>query len=152
MPIWGLVYALTPQIKRISSILGDLVFQAPRRVYLSLATSNKVPVWTYRFNHVWVAQLGSFHASELPSVVRTSRVVLYPSLLEADATYFVLIKFGTLSDTTSKQMQSLWISFANNLDPNKHSQPSLNIPYWPQYTTGNKSQILFDVQDTTMSR
>ena len=38
--------ALTPEFKRIASILGDLVFQAPRRYFLQ-TVSDKQNTWFY---------------------------------------------------------------------------------------------------------
>ena len=38
--------ALTPQFKRIAAILGDAVFQAPRRFFLQ-SQSGKQSIWSY---------------------------------------------------------------------------------------------------------
>lgn len=42
----GTQNAFTPQFKRIASILGDLVFQAPRRFFLN-NTLNKQNTWSF---------------------------------------------------------------------------------------------------------
>ena len=36
----GSEFAITPQFKRISAIFGDLIFQAPRRLFLSERSGN----------------------------------------------------------------------------------------------------------------
>ena len=47
----GTQNALTPEFKRIASILGDLVFQAPRRYFLK-HVSDKQNTWSYCTLHV----------------------------------------------------------------------------------------------------
>lgn len=42
----GILNALTPQFKRIAAVLGDGVFQAPRRLLLKNA-SGKQNIWTF---------------------------------------------------------------------------------------------------------
>ncbi|KAH9970755.1 carotenoid ester lipase precursor [Lactifluus volemus] len=57
--------AITPQFKRISAILGDLVFQAPRRFFLR-HRSGKQKTWSYlskRLKNLPV--IGSVHGSDL---------------------------------------------------------------------------------------
>ena len=43
--------AFTPEYKRIASIFGDLVYQAPRRFFLN-AVSDKQNTWSYCTLHV----------------------------------------------------------------------------------------------------
>jgi len=39
---------LTPQFKRISAMIGDLIWQAPRRLFLEkIAKTNRQPVWSF---------------------------------------------------------------------------------------------------------
>ena len=42
----GTENALTPEFKRLASILGDFAFQAPRRFFLN-AVSDKQNTWSY---------------------------------------------------------------------------------------------------------
>ena len=42
----GILNAVTPEFKRLAAIQGDLVFQAPRRLFLQ-NTVDKQPVWSY---------------------------------------------------------------------------------------------------------
>ncbi|KAI0793056.1 carotenoid ester lipase precursor [Irpex lacteus] len=84
----GTSNALTPQFKRLSSMQGDFVFQAPRRFFLQ-ERSNKQATWSYLHKRYKTAPiLGSFHATELLNVYSG----------------------GDLTDYI--------INFVNNLDPN----------------------------------
>ncbi|KAJ7583201.1 sterol esterase [Mycena floridula] len=57
--------ALTPQFKRIAAILGDIVFQAPRRLLLQV-NSKKQNTWAYLSKRGKSTPfLGAFHTSDL---------------------------------------------------------------------------------------
>jgi len=59
---------LTPEFKRIASILGDLEFQAPRRFFLQIV-SDQQNAWSFLNKRLkTVPILGSFHASDVPNV------------------------------------------------------------------------------------
>jgi len=61
----GTQNALTPEFKRIASILGDSTFQAPRRFFLQ-NLSDKQNTWSYLSKRLKsLPILGSFHASDL---------------------------------------------------------------------------------------
>ncbi|KAF8272605.1 carotenoid ester lipase precursor [Lactarius quietus] len=61
----GTQNALTPEFKRLASILGDLVFQSPRRFFLN-AVSDKQNTWSYLSKRLKsLPVLGSVHASDL---------------------------------------------------------------------------------------
>ncbi|KAI0088623.1 carotenoid ester lipase precursor [Irpex rosettiformis] len=84
----GILNALTPQFKRLASVQGDLVFQAPRR-FLLQQRSDKQPTWSYLSKRFKIAPiLGSFHATDLLNVY------------------------------TGGDMTDYIINFVNNLDPN----------------------------------
>ncbi|KAN0141650.1 Alpha/Beta hydrolase fold [Lactarius tabidus] len=64
----GTQNAFTPEFKRIASILGDLVFQAPRRFFLD-HSSEKQNTWSFctkRFKSLPI--LGSVHASDILNI------------------------------------------------------------------------------------
>ncbi|KAN0124162.1 carotenoid ester lipase precursor, partial [Lactarius tabidus] len=64
----GTQNALTPQFKRMASILGDFAFQAPRRFFLQ-NVSDKQKVWSFLSKRLKsVPIIGSFHASDIPNV------------------------------------------------------------------------------------
>jgi acetylcholinesterase len=112
----GTQNTLTPEFKRMASILGDLVFQAPRRFFLN-TVSDEQKTWSYCMSHLpflaypcrshchtvskrldLLPILGSVHASDLPNIYGGG-----------DLTEFL-------------------IQFVTNLDPNSGSSQ------WPQYT------------------
>lgn len=64
----GFLNVLTPQNKRIASLLGDLVFQAPRRYFLQ-SIADEQPVWSYlskRFKAFPI--VGAAHTTDLLNV------------------------------------------------------------------------------------
>jgi carboxylesterase type B len=64
----GILNALTPQYKRIASIMGDGVFQAPRRFFLQ-HQSGKQNTWSFLSKRGKLLPfLGSVHASDLLNV------------------------------------------------------------------------------------
>ncbi|KAM0787823.1 hypothetical protein ACM66B_003877 [Microbotryomycetes sp. NB124-2] len=118
----GLLYAITPQNKRISAMVGDFVFQAERRILLK-AAQPLMPTWSYVSRALRATPfLGTFHGSDLLSL------------------------FFTPNDPAT-EIQSRYIAFANTLNPNVPG-----YTYWPQYGTNqtllqftdSKSSLLFD--------
>ncbi|KAN0142053.1 Alpha/Beta hydrolase fold [Lactarius tabidus] len=64
----GTQNALTPEFKRIASITGDLIFQAPRRYFLQ-TVSDEQKTWAYLSKRQKsVPILGSFHESDIPNI------------------------------------------------------------------------------------
>jgi len=64
----GLSNAITPQFKRIAALLGDLVFQAPRRFFLQ-NTAEKQNSWAFLSKRLKALPvLGSAHSSDLLNV------------------------------------------------------------------------------------
>ncbi|KAH8983924.1 Alpha/Beta hydrolase protein [Lactarius akahatsu] len=89
----GTQNAFTPEFKRIASILGDFVFQAPRRIFLN-NSSEKQNTWSYLSKRLKsLPILGSAHASDILNIYGG----------------------GDLTDYL--------IHFATNLDPNCGSGP-----------------------------
>ncbi|GAA5964185.1 hypothetical protein JCM21900_001498 [Sporobolomyces salmonicolor] len=100
----GLLNVITPQNKRINAIIGDLVFQAPRRAFVGYTNATQ-PTWSYASRALRATPfLGTFHASDLLAV------------------------YGLDPAPPSAEMQSRWIAFANNLDPNFTDSTSSVIP------------------------
>ncbi|KAF9507966.1 hypothetical protein BS47DRAFT_264433 [Hydnum rufescens UP504] len=102
------------QFKRVSSIVGDLIFESGRRVQLDDLARAGVPVWNYRFMQPpgdGETNMGVYHASELQYV------------------------FARLADRQdahgeiSRIMSRAWIHFAHDLDPNGPELPS-----WPAFS------------------
>ncbi|GAA5871321.1 hypothetical protein JCM8547_007251 [Rhodosporidiobolus lusitaniae] len=115
----GILYAVTSQSKRINALVGDLVFQAPRRAFMGYTNSTQ-NTWSYA-SRAWRATpfLGSFHFSD------------------------VLAVFGLDLFAPSEEMQTRWINFAYNLDPNVNGWTN-----WPQY---GSSASLLQFTDTSSS-
>ncbi|KAI0790999.1 carotenoid ester lipase precursor [Abortiporus biennis] len=64
----GILNALTPEFKRVAAILGDLVFQAPRRYFLQ-QRGGKQNAWAFLSKRLkLIPFLGSLHASDLLNV------------------------------------------------------------------------------------
>jgi acetylcholinesterase len=57
--------AVTPQYKRIAAMLGDMVFQAPRRFFLQ-QRSGKQKTWSFRASRVPAAILFLFGLTSSP--------------------------------------------------------------------------------------
>ncbi|KAH9175630.1 carotenoid ester lipase precursor [Lactarius sanguifluus] len=84
---------LTPQFKRIASLLGDFVFQAPRRFFLK-NLAGKQNTWSYLSKRLKsLPILGSVHASDI--------AIIY----------------------SGQDLTDYLIHFATNLDPNGGSGP-----------------------------
>ncbi|KAN0124156.1 Alpha/Beta hydrolase fold [Lactarius tabidus] len=64
----GTQNALTPQFKRLASILGDYEFQAPRRFFLQ-TVSDKQNVWWFLSKRLKaVPKFGAYHSSDLQNI------------------------------------------------------------------------------------
>lgn len=88
----GYQNALAPQYKRTASILGDAIFQGPRRYFLQ-SIADKQPVWSYLSK-------------------RSKNTPFFGSLQNTDLN--IIFNNGDMSDYL--------ISFVNNLDPNVPSK------------------------------
>ncbi|KAF9068600.1 carotenoid ester lipase precursor [Rhodocollybia butyracea] len=64
----GILNAISPEFKRISSFIGDAVFQAPRRFFLQ-SLSGKQPLWSYSNKRLKsLPILGSAHGTDILNV------------------------------------------------------------------------------------
>ncbi|KAL0959303.1 hypothetical protein HGRIS_014567 [Hohenbuehelia grisea] len=90
----GFLYTLTPQFKRIASLLGDMTLVAPRR-FLLQQRSDKQSSWSFLSSRLKTTPiLGSFHSSDL------------------------LQAYGP------SELRDYLINFVNHLDPNGQRLPS----------------------------
>ncbi|KAI5305134.1 Saccharopine dehydrogenase [NADP(+), L-glutamate-forming] [Ascosphaera pollenicola] len=98
-----------PQFKRLSAILGDLVFTLTRRVVLQIFTqSPKNKAWSYLSSYDYgLPVMGTFHGSDIFQVF-----------------------FGLLPNYASRAFKNYYISFVNHGDPNNGSD---TYPNWPQW-------------------
>jgi carboxylesterase type B len=117
----GILNALTPQFKRVSAILSDLLFQSPRRVMLS--STKDVDRWTYLSTHLHnlVPFLGTFHGNEL------------------------IFQFNINTGPADSYLR-YFISFANHHDPNVGT----NLLNWNKYTDEGKEMLEIHMTDNSM--
>src|SRR3569833_2565221 len=104
-----------PQIKRLAAILGDFVFTLTRRAFLSctLAANPNLPSWSYLSSYDYGTPImGTFHVSDILQVF-----------------------YGILPNYASASIQTYYINFLYNLDPNKGKTGYMN---WPQWGDGHQ--------------
>ncbi|CAE6364370.1 unnamed protein product [Rhizoctonia solani] len=105
------------QYKRAASVIGDLIFEAPRRDFLQAARKLGIPSWSYQFAQTGLApdspELGVPHASEILFVVQ-----YLPEEPESH------VELGI-------DIIDYWISLAYNLNPSATGNPSRIA--WPAY-------------------
>ncbi|TFK25315.1 triacylglycerol lipase 3 [Coprinopsis marcescibilis] len=115
------LFGLPSAFKQLSSILGDMMFQAPRRQWMDAASKHGVKSYGYLFTQpqpLGDPSMGVGHGSEF------------------------LFVYGTPLDPSpsarrlSTSMLNYWISFAVTLDPN--DKKGAQRPIWPRYTGSNK--------------
>ncbi|KAI5366515.1 Putative carboxylesterase, type B, carboxylesterase type B, active, alpha/Beta hydrolase [Septoria linicola] len=108
--------SIYPQFKRLAAILGDITFTITRRSYLDVITKQGVPAWSYLSTFLYgTPVLGTFHASDI--------------FLAAFADAQVSLQ--------ARSMQTYYIAFINNLDPNSlgTAAPLISWPKWTNATT-----------------
>ncbi|RDB17139.1 Lipase 2 [Hypsizygus marmoreus] len=115
-------FGLSSVYKQAAAIQGDLFFEAPRRLWIQIASAAGIKCFGYLFTEPDPANagtgLGVAHASDVP--------LLYGN--QADPT--------PSSNRLSKIMIDYWISFATSLNPNDNR--GIERPQWPQYTPSNQ--------------
>jgi len=122
-------FGTAPGYKRGSAILGDVLFQAPRRLWSQTASA---PSYAYIFTEPQLnsdAALGVPHASELP--------YFFQDLAEKNG--------QSNTARLSHVMLDYWISFAVSLTPNDGK--GSNRPRWGEY---KETKQLLDLNSNTM--
>lgn len=100
-----------PQFKRVAAILGDITFQFPRRILLSV-TANSVPSWSYLATYDYgTPVLGTFHGSDLLQVF-----------------------YGILPNNAARSIRGYYFSFVYHLDPNVDN----GFGNWPKWSQGKQ--------------
>lgn len=117
----GVANNIYPEYKRLAAILGDITFTLTRRVYLSIFASQQ-PTWSYLSSYLYgTPVLGTFHATD------------------------IIYGYGELGPAAvpTVSIQSYYIAFINNLDPNSlgTTAPLIN---WPQYKNPGDNLLHFN--------
>lgn len=123
----GALYNIYPQFKRLAAILGDFTFTLTRRSYLSVASS-QVPAWSFLATYFQgTPVLGTFHASD------------------------ILYDYGILGPAAfpTVTIQTYYINFINNLDPNTGATAP-GLINWPKYTTASPQLVDFGALANTL--
>ncbi|KAF8711699.1 Extracellular triacylglycerol lipase precursor, partial [Rhizoctonia solani] len=110
------------QYKRAASIIGDLVFDAPRRDFLQVATKLGVSAWSYQWAQAGLdlPEFGAAHSFDLAFVFQQRWEGMTRPLIDL-----------------SIAMIDYWITLAYKLDPGATANP--NRAAWPKYATVGKS-------------
>jgi len=131
------------QFRRSASYYGDAVFIAARRLTCQTWAAAGVPAYCYRFNAITAdvtPVIAVTHFQEVAFVFDNTMGVGYPPLnvnpfANKSESYLSLAKF----------MDSSWISFVHDLDPNAWRDVwKGNESMWPKYEVGNPMNIVFD--------
>jgi len=134
------------QFRRSASYWGDYIMIANRRLACETWASARLPTFCYRFNAIPAGlpfQIGVTHFQEVAFVFYNIMGVGYtpaaePPFTGKGANYIRLSQF----------MDSCWISFVHDLDPNVWRLISGNWigpeAFWPSYNLANPQVIVFD--------
>ncbi|KAJ7326172.1 extracellular triacylglycerol lipase precursor [Mycena albidolilacea] len=118
-------FGISPVFKQAAALIGDIVIQAPRRLWSKTASAKGTQVFSYIFTDPQPENppfLGVAHLSEIPYVYGDITVAAN----------------GTGPGTLSEIVQDYWLSFANSLNPNDGK--GAPRPNWEPY--GAKQRIM----------
>lgn len=117
----GIFNDVYPGFKRLSAILGDLVFTLTRRVFLDMAlvANPDVPAWSYLASYNYgTPVMGTFHGSDLLQVF-----------------------YGIWPNNAAKSSRTYYFNFLYNLDPNKGVT---KYAEWPRYDSSDRELLWFE--------
>ncbi|TFK25303.1 triacylglycerol lipase 3 [Coprinopsis marcescibilis] len=129
----GELFDLPSTYKRVSSILGDVAFEAPRRQWMDVASRHGVKSYGYLFTQpqpLVEPDVGVEHGSEIAFV--------YGNPLDPSPS----------ARRLSNMMMDYWISFTVNLHPN--DSKGSRRPVWPRYTRSSKVLLQLHGENTTV--
>ncbi|KAH7078005.1 carboxylesterase family protein-like protein [Paraphoma chrysanthemicola] len=138
------------QFRRSASYFGDQFFIAPRRKTCETWAAAGLPAYCYRFNAIPAGlppALGATHFQEVSFVFLNLQGVGYipaavPPFTNKTESYRSLSRF----------MNSNWVSFVHDLDPNAWRQTNQwtgNEALWPKYSVENPLDYVFDANVTS---
>lgn len=128
----GILNVISPQFKRMAAVVGDLVFQAPRRFFLDNRAS-KQPTWSYRepFSHC-ASRSDLTYINTCVAVSKRAKGIPVLGALHASDLLNSFFLGGELLDYV--------IRFTVNLDPNVGAGKGIN---WPKYDTTGRNLLTF---------
>ncbi|CAE6467301.1 unnamed protein product [Rhizoctonia solani] len=131
-------FGLAAQFKRLTSLYGDLIFQASRRDHVRTATKLGVNVWSYLFTDGFNKLFGPLDPTLLPrGIQHTSEVAfVFHALKEFFPDLDYPESYLRLEDATF----NYWVNFAYTLNPNSSPTSSGPYLYWPKY--GNNATLM----------
>jgi carboxylesterase type B len=138
------------QFRRSASYFGDQVFIAPRRKTCETWAAADVPAYCYRFNAIPAGIppfIGVTHFQEVSFVFYNIMGVGYapaavPPFTNKTESYKTLSRF----------MNSNWVSFVHDLDPNAWRETyewNGKEEMWPKYDVSNPMDFVFDANVTS---
>ncbi|CAE6353538.1 unnamed protein product [Rhizoctonia solani] len=103
------------QYKRAASVLGDLLFEAPRRDFVQVANKLGVPAWSYQWalTGLRLPEFGASHGFELG-------LIFFKEYPERATQSFIGL---------SAAMIDYWVTLAYKLDPGAPTDPNLWV-FW----------------------
>ncbi|KAG8728965.1 hypothetical protein FRC11_009813, partial [Ceratobasidium sp. 423] len=124
------------QYKRAASVIGDLVFDAPRRDFLQVATKLGVSAWSYQWAQTGLSlpEFGAAHSFDLSSVFQERWEGITQPLIDL-----------------SVAIIDHWIALAYRLDPGATNTALRAGSIWPKYGTEGKS-LKFEAGNITVIR
>lgn len=138
------------QYKRQAAFAGDYHMVGTRRASCESWSNYSTPAYCYRFNVLAAglpAEIGSTHFQEVAFVFDNTNGYGYV----LDAINPFTGKPHTYTRLASI-MSRMWVSFAVNLDPNKHGIKG--VPIWPSYDTNDgrgAQDMVFDANVTALA-
>lgn len=117
----GLSNEIFPGFKQRAAIIGDLIFNIPRRMFLTASNNHhgSMPSWSYiSSSGQGTPILGTFHGSDA-----------------------LLVFSGPKDEYATKSMRSYFINFLYSLDPNEEKETWL--PDWPRWSQGHQLAQVF---------
>lgn len=135
------------QYRRSAAYYGDQVFVANRRLTCETWAAAGVPAYSYRFNAIpagipW--SVGVTHFQEVAFVFLNLMGVGYIPA----ATPPFQGKGQSYADL-SRLMDSSWISFVHDLDPNSFRNGGQGVKPWPAYSLDKPQNFVFDANVTS---
>lgn len=135
------------QYRRSAAIAGDIVFIAPRRQTVATWAKFGVPAYSYRFNSIPAGipqDIGVTHFQEVSFVFYNLAGVGYLPAAEPPFTGKPL-SYAELS----REMDSSWISFVHDLNPNTWRVSNASSVEWPIYSISNPQNFVWDANQTS---